>query len=342
MGTYNVNGYVSIAGSVTDGLGQQLATEAGAVVIAAIIGGSDSLITRTQNTKGWIYNVLTGGWSQHTSLPFSDMFYDPENRVVIGARNNLGNPATIGSGNTFDGAAISASFQTGYMDFGALDEIKEMPPNASEGIKRLRAFFSSNYASQDLTLTVYTEENPIGKTFTISVLRVLFTGSTASKIGSREFIYTISATDYTKALNEAGTNPLAQTIPQNTWGLWRFEIGADGVIDVAGAANNTTGYATEALAIAALPVTSASHVSMGYVTVRDTAAAGFVGQTTAFNAATVTANFYNADIYMLREIRTALSRDIRGRFIAFRISNNSGADFLMSDMGVKITPRAVR
>jgi len=93
----------------------------------------------------------------------------------------------------------------------------------------------------------------------------------------------------------AGTAPTATTIPENKYGLFGFEIGADGTIDKKDSADNATGYATEALAIAALPTASSAHVLFMYVTVTTTATAGFVGATDNFDAAGVTAKFYNVE-----------------------------------------------
>lgn len=120
-------------------------------------------------------------------------------------------------------------------------------------------------------------------------------GSTPANVASTAFGFKVNGVSYYKAAVAAGTAPAAEAIPQAKYGLWRFEIGADGTIDVAGAAANTTGYATEALAIAALPATSADHVSMGYVTVTKSDGI-FTGGTTAFNAANVTATYYSTAV----------------------------------------------
>ena len=117
-------------------------------------------------------------------------------------------------------------------------------------------------------------------------------GTTAANVASKAFQFRVSGVPYNKAAVAAGTAPTATAIPEDTWGLFGFEIGADGTVDQNDAADNATGYATEALAIAARPATSASHCMMGYVTVMKSDGA-FTGATTAFNADNVTANFYS-------------------------------------------------
>lgn len=120
-------------------------------------------------------------------------------------------------------------------------------------------------------------------------------GTTKDQVANIAFNFGIAGVGYSKAATEAGTAPTATTIPQNKWGLFGFEIGADGTIDKKDAAGNAAGYASEALAIAALPAASAGHVMFMYVTVMSTDAGGFVGATTEFDDAAVTVNFYNVD-----------------------------------------------
>lgn len=58
------------------------------------------------------------------------------------------------------------------------------------------------------------------------------------------------------------------TIPADTWGIIALERVAAGTASfLSGAANYTTGYATEAAAIAALPAQSSDKVMVGYVTI---------------------------------------------------------------------------
>ena len=80
----------------------------------------------------------------------------------------------------------------------------------------------------------------------------------------------------------------ADTIPKNTYGAWALEVGVDGTIDEIGAAANTTGYASAALAVAGLPAVQTDHARLGYATVIHTGA-DFVGGTTEWTTAGVTA-----------------------------------------------------
>ena len=107
-------------------------------------------------------------------------------------------------------------------------------------------------------------------------------GTTDTNVASSWFQYMISGVYYTKASVAAGTALAAGTIPQNKYGIYRFTIQTGGTITCTpAAANFTTGYNTEALAIAALPAVPAGEEEMGYITVMSTDASGFVGQTDA-------------------------------------------------------------
>lgn len=87
------------------------------------------------------------------------------------------------------------------------------------------------------------------------------------------------------------------TIPASLWGIIGVErILASTTSFTSGAANYTTGYATEALAIAALPAQTADKVRTGYITIK-ASASGWVAGTDGLaagsggNVATTT-NFY--------------------------------------------------
>lgn len=88
------------------------------------------------------------------------------------------------------------------------------------------------------------------------------------------------------------------TIPAATWGVIAAERVAAGTTTfISGAANYTTGYASEALAIAALPAQSADKVIVGYVTIL-AGAGGWVAATSALAGGTggtpaTTTNYYN-------------------------------------------------
>lgn len=88
------------------------------------------------------------------------------------------------------------------------------------------------------------------------------------------------------------------TIPASTWGLISVERVAAGTTTfVSAAANYTTGYATEALAIAAMPAITANKAQVGYFTVLASASTWVAGTDalaggTGGNPATTT-NYYN-------------------------------------------------
>lgn len=88
------------------------------------------------------------------------------------------------------------------------------------------------------------------------------------------------------------------TIPASTWGVIGVERVAAGTTTfTSGAANYTTGYATEALAIAALPAQSANKARVGYLTIK-ASSSGWVAGTDALAGGTggnpaTTTNYYN-------------------------------------------------
>lgn len=113
-------------------------------------------------------------------------------------------------------------------------------------------------------------------------------GSTAQNVSNVAFNFQVSGIQYPKAAIAAGTALAGDTIPQNLFGAFRLEIGADGTVDIVKAADNVTGYASAALALTGLPDLSDAHVEMGTVSVVNTSAA-FIPGTTALDAVGVTA-----------------------------------------------------
>ncbi len=128
----------------------------------------------------------------------------------------------------------------------------------------------------------------------------LVIGSTDDQIGSVAFTFHKNGIPEAKAAVAAGTAPTAQTVTADKWALYLLSIATGGTITVTPAAANVAGYATEALAIAALPATPAGEISMGYVTVKTKAATAWIGATDAFfggaagNVASAT-NYYDSD-----------------------------------------------
>lgn len=134
--------------------------------------------------------------------------------------------------------------------------------------------------------------------FTASTLAI---GSTDTKVSTTAFVYAILGAIYRKAAVTAGSTLAAGTIPADTWGLYRLSIDTAGTITVTpAAANFTTGYASEALAIAALPDVPDGEADVGYLTVLTASGQPFIGGTDALeggasgNPATTT-NYVSAD-----------------------------------------------
>lgn len=123
-------------------------------------------------------------------------------------------------------------------------------------------------------------------------------GSTDTRVGTAACVFTILGVPVVKAVSDAGTafGGLG-TIPTATWGVIALDVIAAGTVTfVSGAANYTTGYATEALAIAALPVRTTSKARMGYITIL-AASPGWVAGTDALaggssGAPATTTNYY--------------------------------------------------
>lgn len=112
-------------------------------------------------------------------------------------------------------------------------------------------------------------------------------GSTPANVATAAFSYSINGTTYSKGAVAAGTAPGNDVVPINTFGAVALDIGADGTIDAVEAPANSTGYASAALAVAALPLPADAHIRLGYVTAKKSDGA-FTFGTTALNAANTT------------------------------------------------------
>ena len=146
--------------------------------------------------------------------------------------------------------------------------------------------------------------NPTGIGYSGSLMLGL--GSTNTRVASLAFNYAISGTQYAKAAVAAGTALAAGTIPIGTWGIYRFSINAAGTItSTAGAANFTTGYATETLARAGLPALPASSADMGFITVQTHSGTTFIGGTDALAGGTggnVASNTFYYPVYSIENL----------------------------------------
>lgn len=120
------------------------------------------------NNQAYILNMKTKHWTFQDNAPFVNALYRPTTQKIIASRRDKGQIVEF-TGTHFDTTDITSSIKTGFMNFGEIDEVKAMSPEASEAIKRLRAYFSEVIGEGNLTLTIYTELDTTGKTFTITV-----------------------------------------------------------------------------------------------------------------------------------------------------------------------------
>lgn len=110
-------------------------------------------------------------------------------------------------------------------------------------------------------------------------------------------VITIAGVPVSVAAQTAQAFGALGTIPASTWGIIAIDRVAAGTTTFAsGAANYTTGYASEALAIAAAPAKTASKARVGYVTILASASTWIAGTDalaggTGGNPATTT-NYY--------------------------------------------------
>lgn len=126
-------------------------------------------------------------------------------------------------------------------------------------------------------------------------------GSTDTAVATGKLTAAFGGIPESKAAVTTGLAPTAQTVPADQWAIYAIDMVTGGTLSVApGAANATTGYATEALAIAALPSRITAKARLGYYTVKTKAATAWIGATDALaggatgNPASVT-NYYPFD-----------------------------------------------
>jgi hypothetical protein len=127
---------------------------------------------------------------------------------------------------------------------------------------------------------------------------------TTVTLGSAACQYTASGVScYKAAANTAFTATSHDVATGSKWGIYLVSIVAAGTITITcGAANEATGYNTEALAIAAMPSTPALSAVMGYITVQSTAGAIWNATTDALAGGTggtpaAATNYYSAAVY---------------------------------------------
>jgi len=125
-------------------------------------------------------------------------------------------------------------------------------------------------------------------------------GSTDTRVGTAAMVLAVAGVPVIKAADAAGTTTGALgTIPASKWGIVAFDVVAAGTVTFrSGAANYTSGYDTEAAAIAALPARLTVKPTFGYITVL-ASSSGFVFATDAFAGGSsgtpaTTTNYYPA------------------------------------------------
>lgn len=121
---------------------------------------------------------------------------------------------------------------------------------------------------------------------------------TTVTLASSQCVITIAGVPVSVAATTAQAFGALGTIPASTWGIIGVDAVAAGTISfVSGAANYTTGYATEALAIAAAPAKTSAKARIGFVLVQ-ASGSGWVAGTDALAGGTggtpaTTTNYYN-------------------------------------------------
>ncbi len=120
---------------------------------------------------------------------------------------------------------------------------------------------------------------------------ILVIGSTTTQVGYSAFSYDLHGNSYSASASEAAFSGLS-TVPQDRYGAFSLKIDVDGTVIIAEASDNATGYTTKGEAVAGIPVADSDSAYMGFVTVIETAAAGFIpGTTSLATGGTVTATY---------------------------------------------------
>ena len=135
-------------------------------------------------------------------------------------------------------------------------------------------------------------------------------GSTADLVANVAFDYIVNGIRYTKAADAVGVEPGTDVVPQNKYGAVAADIGINGTVDIIDAADNATGYANAAAAIADIPAVAADHVRMGTVTVVKSDG-DFTFGTTEFSAANVT-DVFTDETTIFASIGAAVSASAPG------------------------------
>lgn len=213
---------------------------------------------------GTVYNfVFAGGkvWRQSTTLATAPVDVTPTN-IILGTAK-----------------FVYATSLAGYMI-------------VNDGVNK--PWLASNLGSTPITATVIEQRTPAV---------ALSTGSNDVRLANAAFTYTLRAggsigTQATFAANATGTAIGALgTLPATKWVSILVELNSSAALVFTAASGIASGYATEALAIAALPARTATRWYVGYVTVQADGGASWIAGTDAFYPGTTgnqaqATNFY--------------------------------------------------
>lgn len=122
-------------------------------------------------------------------------------------------------------------------------------------------------------------------------------GSTDTNLGTSALVGAIAGVPFTKAAVTAGTALGALgTIAASKWGIIAVDVVAAGTLSFSVPSGYAAGYATEALAIAALPPRLTAKVRLGYITILASASTFVTGTDALAGGATgnpaTTTNYY--------------------------------------------------
>ena len=120
-------------------------------------------------------------------------------------------------------------------------------------------------------------------------------GSTPANVANGAFDYQVGGVRYSKAAVAAGTAPGNDVVPVDTYGAVALDIDAAGTITVAEAADNATGYASAALALAGIPAVASGKARMGTVSVIRATAGAFTFGTTSLADGDTTAVYTDGE-----------------------------------------------
>lgn len=178
------------------------------------------------------------------------------------------------------------------------------PPVVLNGREELRIYFD---------LAEFWRIFPAEEDYTMPPTLVVGTTDAAS-VRNSSFRYTVSGDQYAAAAGETALS--GDAVPESMYGAWMLDIDEDGDITVTEADDNATGYATPALAIAAIPSADSDHAVMGVVTALCSSGVFTPGTTELNTGASVTATFTDGN------------PRLRGRPEAILLTRNEGYVFV--------------